>query len=64
MSRRLRRRSDYYSVADLYQQTGDTSLIEKYFNEMDKAMDTVSQQGYDTGIYLPSGSAIRELPAA
>ena len=25
-------------------------LIEKYFNEMDSYMDTVSQQGYDTGI--------------
>ena len=34
----------------IYQQTGDTSLIEKYFNEMDSYMDTVSQQGYDTGI--------------
>ena len=34
----------------IYQQTGDTSLIEKYFNEMDSYMDMVSQQGYDTGI--------------
>ena len=34
----------------IYQQTGDTSLIEKYFNEMDSYMDTVSEQGYDTGI--------------
>ena len=34
----------------IYQQTGDTTLIEKYFNEMDSYMDTVSQQGYDTGI--------------
>ncbi len=34
----------------IYQQTGDTSLIEKYFNEMDSYMDTVGQQGYDTGI--------------
>ena len=34
----------------IYQQTGDTSLIEKYFNEMDSYMDTVSRQGYDTGI--------------
>ena len=34
----------------IYQQTGDTSLIEKYFDEMDSYMDSVSEQGYDTGI--------------
>ena len=34
----------------IYQQTGDTALIEKYFDEMDSYMDTVSEQGYDTGI--------------
>ena len=34
----------------IYQQTGDTSLIEKYFGEMDSYMDTVSEHGYDTGI--------------
>ena len=32
----------------IYQQTGDTSLIEKYFGEMDSYMDTVSEQGYQT----------------
>ncbi len=33
-----------------YQQTGSTALIEEYFDEMDSYMDTISAQGYDTGI--------------
>ena len=44
----------------IYQQTGDTSLIEKYFGEMDSYMDTVSEHGYDTGI-LAERLGIRRL---
>ncbi|MEE1492477.1 MAG: family 78 glycoside hydrolase catalytic domain, partial [Massilioclostridium sp.] len=33
----------------LYHQTGDTSLIREYYDEMDAYMDLVGEQGYNTG---------------
>ena len=35
----------------LYQQTGDTTLIEEYYSQMDAYMDTVDKQGYNAGLF-------------
>ncbi|WP_404900436.1 family 78 glycoside hydrolase catalytic domain [Priestia filamentosa] len=35
----------------LYQQTGDTTIIEKNFAQMDKYMDYVGENGYDTELF-------------
>ena len=35
----------------LYQQTGDTTLIEEYYDQMDAYMDTVDKQGYNAGLF-------------
>lgn len=35
----------------LYQQTGDTTVIEKNFAQMDKYMDYVGKNGYNTGLF-------------
>ena len=35
----------------LYQQTGDSSLIRKYYTQMDSYMDKVAESGYDEGMF-------------
>ncbi|MFP7159809.1 alpha-L-rhamnosidase, partial [Priestia aryabhattai] len=35
----------------LYQQTGDTTVIEKTFAQMDKYMDYIKENGYDTELF-------------
>ena len=35
----------------LYQQTGDTALIEMYYSQMDAYMDYVMENGYDQGLF-------------
>jgi alpha-L-rhamnosidase len=35
----------------LFQQTGDTTVIEKNFAQMDKYMDYVGEKGYNTGLF-------------